>query len=247
MPQIFMPLKALPMELDESFTPVEAINKILFKLNETIYNINNLYDIKLDKFIGIDKAGYFLKVNLDGYVEPMESSGTTIQWGDITGIIGQQIDMVNLIASMINTAISPIQSAIQTINTTIGTWTSTLGADIATAIQTINSTINIIEHNIIETNYIENVLISAKESDNIITINGSFSLAGSVNIPALTKLFKIQNYTGTKNNFGNIYLWDANIYIPIYVNTYGDVITRRAFELPSAGGSYGFITITGHK
>ena len=145
MPQIFMPLKALPMELDESFTPVEAINKILFKLNESIDNINNLYEIKFDKFIGTDKVGYFIKVNANGYAEAMESSGTAIQWGDITGLIEQQTDMINLIASMINTAISPIQTAIGNIQTTIGTWTSTLGTDIATAIGNMQTAIGNIQ------------------------------------------------------------------------------------------------------
>lgn len=47
-----MPVKAIPMELDTSFTPVELIGKLTLKINEIILGFNNLnkkiYDLDID-------------------------------------------------------------------------------------------------------------------------------------------------------------------------------------------------------
>lgn len=37
-----IPIKAIPMELDSSFTPIEMLSKLNFKINEVILNINKI-------------------------------------------------------------------------------------------------------------------------------------------------------------------------------------------------------------
>lgn len=100
--KIPIPLKAIPMVLDDSFTPAELLTKITFKINEIIEATNTLATDKVDVNQGIEKAGFFLKVNEEGKVVAIESGGVMANWGDIGGNIINQTDLMNLINNGLN-------------------------------------------------------------------------------------------------------------------------------------------------
>lgn len=100
--KIPIPLKAIPMVLDDSFTPAELLTKMTFKINEIIEETNTLQTDKVDIDQGIEKAGYFLKVNAEGKVVAIESGGVMANWGDIAGAIENQTDLINLINNGLN-------------------------------------------------------------------------------------------------------------------------------------------------
>lgn len=65
-----LPTKAIPMELDDSFTPVELIGKLVLKMNEIIFAYNSLNE-KIDN-LEIDKINEKID-NLKIYVDEQDT------------------------------------------------------------------------------------------------------------------------------------------------------------------------------
>ena len=111
--KIPVPLKALPMILDDSFSPVELINKLTFKINECIDKINNLEqrieglkdEITIEYKAYCDDILEQAKLYTDEKIrEALTADIITAENFDNLGLTAQQFDSLELTAWQYDTA-----------------------------------------------------------------------------------------------------------------------------------------------